>query len=127
MEITSFSFLCFFAVILAVYYLVPRRLQWPVLLAATGVFFMRGAHPLLLLYPAGVAVLSHVCATRLYRMRNGDAGVLKKRGYLLAVCLLIQFGLLFALKIGKLIRPEETLLPVGLSFYTFILYFYFHS
>ena len=60
MEITSFYFFCFYAVLLFLYYILPKRLQLPLLLAA-GVFFYASQDEFrdawLLVFPA-VAVLS---------------------------------------------------------------------
>ncbi len=57
MEITSFYFLCFYAVLLVLYYLVPGKLQWIVLLLGSGAFYLLGGNGWLILYPlAGVTV-----------------------------------------------------------------------
>lgn len=40
MEITSFYFLCFYAALLVLYYLVPKKLQWSLLLVGSGAFYL---------------------------------------------------------------------------------------
>ena len=40
MSITSFSFILFAAALIAVYYTVPKRFQWIVLLAASCIFYL---------------------------------------------------------------------------------------
>jgi len=42
MALTSFNFLCFFLVVLILYYAVPKRFQWVLLLAASYAFYIVG-------------------------------------------------------------------------------------
>ena len=48
MGITSFYFLCFFAAILIVYYLIPGRLQWLLLLACSVAYYLMTGNGLLI-------------------------------------------------------------------------------
>ncbi len=61
MNLTDFAFLCFFVISLIVYYLVPRKFQWGVLLIASIAFYMAGGHPILVLYPIVSVCIVYVC------------------------------------------------------------------
>lgn len=61
MNLTDFAFLCFFVISLIVYYLVPRKFQWGVLLIASIAFYMAGGHPILVLYPVVSVCIVYVC------------------------------------------------------------------
>lgn len=51
MEITSFYFLLFLGIVLLLYYIVPKKIQWIVLLGISVVFFMLYGRPWLVIYP----------------------------------------------------------------------------
>ena len=67
MLFNSFSFLAFFAVLAGVYYAVPHKFRWPLLLAASLYFYagFRASYLFLLLgvtlvaYVGGLACISH--------------------------------------------------------------------
>ena len=63
MLFTSWTFLAFLAVLLPLYYLLPRRFQWPLLLAADIVFYLC----------AGWQGLVFLCATVLISWAAGLA------------------------------------------------------
>lgn len=118
MQLTSFSFLLFAGLLLILYYLVPRRLQWPLLLIASSVFYLRG----------GVENLYYILftcaitygATRIIEKNQEkfDKKIAKKKNRLwviIAACLI--FGLLAVCKVR--FTFQNILLPLGLSFYMF--------
>ena len=43
MSITSFYFLCLFALALLLYYLIPKKVQWPLLLLLSIGYFLTSA------------------------------------------------------------------------------------
>ena len=136
MGITSFYFLCFFTAILILYYLIPKKLQWGLLLICSAAYYLLSGNGMLILYPivsvtacyAGIRILSAVPAE--------DAG---KRKGILATTVLVNIGILAVLKyvnfgiytidgIARLFGSSETLIrsvdfliPLGVSFYTFSL------
>ena len=68
MEITSFYFFCFYAVLLLLYYILPKRLQLPLLLAAGAVFYasqneFRDAW--LLVFPAAAVLCTWFCVRKI--------------------------------------------------------------
>ncbi|MBS5570370.1 MAG: MBOAT family protein [Clostridiales bacterium] len=141
MLFTSLSFLCFLALLFLVYYFVPLRFRWMLLLLCSAVFYaFAGLSGFLFL---GATVLStYAAGYRIGKVQEKQAGWLsadgkaasreerkayketcKKRMRLFLVpCLLFNFGILAVLKyllIGSGLTGTELVLPMGISFYTF--------
>ena len=136
MGITSFYFLCFFAVILILYYVIPKRFQWGLLLVCSVVYYLASGNAVLILYPlvsvsacyGGIRLLAAVAAE--------EAG---KRRQILVMTILVNIGILVVLKYvnfgiytidgiarlfgssEELIKSVDFLIPLGVSFYTFSL------
>ena len=77
MEITSFYFFCFYAVLLLLYYILPKRLQLPLLLAAGAVFYasqneFRDAW--LLVFPAAAVLCTWFCVRKMTEASEAAAG-----------------------------------------------------
>jgi D-alanyl-lipoteichoic acid acyltransferase DltB (MBOAT superfamily) len=118
MQLTSFSFLLFAGLLLILYYLIPRKLQWPLLLIASTVFYLCGGieNVLYILFTCGVTY----GATRIIEKNQEkfDKKTAKKKNRLwviLTACLI--FGLLAVCKVR--FTFSNILLPLGLSFYMF--------
>ncbi len=140
MQLTSASFLLFAGVLLAVYYLVPKKWQWVVLLAGSWIFYL-AAGALSIAFLALTTVTTYAAACSMgagqekleANLRENKAflsredkkalktGVKRRnRGILIGV-LLVNFGVLFVCK-ASLLRPDSFLglgLPMGISFYMF--------
>ncbi len=126
MAITSFKFLCFYALVLILYYLVPvftrKRGQWLILLAASVIFYVSSGNPALIIYPLVSAFITWL----LLRILSGTADEhIGKRRTILSIELISLLGVLVCLKYVKFINLGNILTPLGLSFYTFILLGYF--
>ena len=144
MLFTSLSFLCFLALLFLVYYFVPLRFRWMLLLLCSAVFYaFAGLSGFLFL---GATVLStYVAGYWIGKVQEKQAGWLsadgkaasreerkayketcKKRMRLFLVpCLLFNFGILAVLKyllIGSGLTGTELVLPMGISFYIFMFY-----
>lgn len=136
MGITSFYFLCFFAVLLIVYYCIPRKFQWGVLLLCSVAYCLLAGQWVLIFYP----ILSvNVCFTGTRMLSVTPAEAVKKRRGILAMTILVNIGVLFILKYvnflintvdgvvylfggpDRLIDGVDFLVPLGVSFYTFSL------
>ncbi len=134
MNITSFYFLCFYAVVLILYYAVPKQLQWLVLLAGSIAFYLLGGSGWLILYPLAT---SAVCFVSGYRLSKAEDGRRKKAWLcfslagtlgVLVVLIYFNFGIytyngLVALFQGRLFQGKpldalQFLIPLGVSFYT---------
>ena len=120
MNFTSLSFLVFFPVVFVLHWLLPHRMRWVLLLAASWLFYFQWdiyAGLLLIL----TTVASWICASQLYRSRTA-AGRYLWLGLALTVSLGCLFGFkytgFFASLVG-LRLSMQILLPVGISFYTF--------
>ena len=117
MSITSFSFLCFFAVVLFFYYLIPQKTQWVYLLLISFVYFMTSSEVTeggwyVALYPAAAVAAVYFAARLIDRTKEQR---IKKAALVCAV--LFCIGLLCTLKFFRLPLPA----PMGISFYTLTL------
>lgn len=136
MGITSFYFLCFFAVMLILYYIIPVKLQWVLLLVCSVAYYLLSGNALLILYPAASVTACYV-GIRMLSALPGEE-VQKRRGILI-MTILLNVGILVVLKYvnfgiytidgiarlfgssDELIRSVDFLVPLGVSFYTFSL------
>lgn len=136
MGITSFYFLCFFTVMLILYYSIPRRLQWGFLLLCSILYYLLSGQGALILYPV-VSVTACYAGSRLLA-ETPEENEKRRRGILL-VTILVNIGILVVLKYVNfgiytidglarlfgssrtLIESVDFLVPLGVSFYTFSL------
>ena len=118
MSITSFYFLCLFALALLLYYLIPKKVQWPLLLLLSIGYFLtsaevRDSHAwYLILYP--MAAVGAVWGAAILIDRTKEQ---KKKLAALICAVLFCVGLLCTLKFFHL----GLLAPMGISFYTLTL------
>ena len=149
MQFTSVSFLLFAAVLLTVYYLVPQRWRWALLLAASyGFYLFAGAEYLFFILFTTLTTYGFTAlmarnlekqdtylALHKQTLSREDkkaykAAVKKHNRVLMAVCLVANFAILAVCK-ACLTEPFRTLaeggslsflrlgLPLGISFYMF--------
>jgi len=128
----SFTFLAFFAVLAVVYYGIPHRFRWPLLLIAS-LYFYATFDPRYLFLLLGVTAVAYVGGLLL--ARESGAG---KRRLLLAGCVVAVLGALLFFKYWNFFADSaaslqsmtgipllpafprlDLVLAVGLSFYTF--------
>ena len=118
MQFTSFSFLLFAALLLVLYYTIPRKGQWVLLLVASyGFYLWAGLQNLFYIL---LTTLTTYGATLLIELNQKklDKKTAKKKNrlwVLLAVC--INFGLLAVCKVR--FTFANLVLPLGISFYMF--------
>ena len=142
MSFTSLTFLAFLAGLIVLYYVLPRKLQWVLLLAASCAFYLCGGAKTIG-YLAFTALTTYTAGRRLgvlnarwralepqEKKAQKRAHDRRRKGAVWAVCL-ANFGVLFALKYwafladalsrrtGLSVFAPELLMPVGVSFYTF--------
>ncbi len=130
MLFNSFTFLVFFIMVTTVYFILPYKTRWLLLLAASCVFYMAW-NPYLILLIVFTILVNYISAIKIYYSRGKRH---KKR--ILSICMLINFGLLFvfkylgfmnstviavssALNLNWPIKVIKIILPMGISFYTF--------
>ena len=118
----------FFPCVLAVYFIVPRKVRYIWLLIASYYFYMgwNAKYALLIACSTIVTFLSGIGLEKLP----------KRKKWIVAACFFVNIGILFFFKyfdfawtnIGKIMgllgaelidKPFDVLLPVGISFYTF--------
>jgi alginate O-acetyltransferase complex protein AlgI len=131
MVFTSFNFLIFFPILAAAYFITPSKYRWITLLAGSYFFYINMS-PVYALLLAGITLSTYWFA-RLIDKTNIESA--KKRYMIVNIILILlplfffkYFGAvnegIFAL-LGKLhirwpLPHIELLLPVGISFYTFM-------
>lgn len=138
MSFVSFSFIAFFLTVILLYYLVPRRFQWILLLTASYVFYLfSGVKVLLFLLSTSFTVYAGARWMEHIRQREKSKKAAKRinRKILLAE-VFFNFGILFVLKYYNFIAGNidslfglfnydismpmvNLILPMGISFYTF--------
>lgn len=117
MLFTSYEFLGFLAVLFLAYYLIPKKWQWPLLLAASYLFYW-AAGPEYLIYIAATTVTTYLAARQIEKNANRQSAYLKehkaelskeeKRAYKdgqkrirlrwVVACLLFNIGVLVVVK-----------------------------
>jgi D-alanyl-lipoteichoic acid acyltransferase DltB (MBOAT superfamily) len=143
---TSLVFIAFLALTLLLYYLVPAKAQWPLLLVASGVFYAFAGWQGLV-YVSVTVVTTYLAGLRLGTLgqtqkdylkehkgaldreqrKSYKATMKKKKTFWLALCLVFNFGVLAATKVLSLKAISTAiggdgfafLVPLGISFYTF--------
>lgn len=134
MGITSFAFLCFFACILILYYVIPKKLQWALLLLCSIIYYLASGNAFLIVYPLFSALVCYLGTALLQKTGEADA---KRRKFILLCTVLANLAVLIVLKYvnfgiytidgiaqlfgnsKQLIPTVNFLVPLGVSFYTF--------
>ena len=130
MTFNSLAFLIFFPTVTALYFLLPRKLKWPMLLIASY-YFYAFYQPRLLFLIIATTLVSYLFALVVERSKSRGVKRLS-----LAVTLIVCLGVLFFFKyfgfafdtvksLAELFGVRmgdvtlKLVLPVGISFYTF--------
>ena len=160
MTLFSLTFFIFLLLTILIYYIVPKKIQWAVLLIASYVFYCYGTGWKGVVFILVTTITTYLAARKIEKIqlayqakldeakaagkklssdeKNGlkNESLKQKRVYLIAG-LLLNFGILIVLKYGNFVidnidaamtafgmggRIPETsfILPLGISFYTFI-------
>lgn len=130
MLFNSIQFLFFFALVIAIYFSIPFRFRWVLLLAASYYFYLSTKTKFI------VFILLSTLITYYAGVQMGKKGSKPERKKFLLLGLLFNIGLLFVSKyynffgdsltflfthfqMGYKIPALHLLLPIGISFYTF--------
>lgn len=130
MLFNSIQFLIFLPIVVFLYFLIPHKYRWTLLLIGSYYFYMSWKPEFVIL------IIVSTLADYIIGLKLDITESLKKRKVLLALSLIINLGLLFTFKyfnffsdslvlflqnISIPIQPLtlKILLPVGISFYTF--------
>ena len=126
MLFNSLAYAVFLPCVFILYWVLPHKVRWPLLLAASYFFYMSW-NPVYVVLIASTTVVSYLCALGLEKTESKKRKKLCLAGAL-AVCLGILFvfkyynfslELLESLSASIRIPRLDVLLPVGISFYTF--------
>ncbi|MDD2503134.1 MAG: MBOAT family protein [Clostridia bacterium] len=140
MHFASFSFIIFIAVLVVLYYLIPKKWQWILLLAASY-FFYSFAGAGYLVFIIATTLSTWYASIRLDRLKHIQTEYLaynkkdmtredrksykaeikgRQRKWLVS-CLVLNFGTLAVLKYAGYLPVGSMgiILPLGISFYTF--------
>ena len=130
MNFNSFSFLVFFPIVVALFFTLPHKLRWIMLLAASYLFYMSWSAELIVLI-LFTTLISYLAAIGIEQTKSKT-----KKKLLLTLTLVSCLGILFFFKYFRFLSDSvtgilrffsipandlslELLLPVGISFYTF--------
>ena len=127
MLFNSFDFIVFFIIVAFGYFIIPYRVRWILLLAASCIFYMAW-NPWLILLIVFTIATNYTAAMFIDANKSRR---IKKRA--LALAMIINFGLLFVFKyLGFMnstmlsifgqnwpVKAVDIILPMGISFYTF--------
>ena len=118
MNFTSFRFALYTGIVLVLYYKIPRRGQWVLLLAASCGFYLHSgpANLCCILLTAASTYGTARIIDRIQTTTDPKTARLKSRKWLW-LCLGLNFGLLAICKVRLTCR--NILLPMGISFYMF--------
>lgn len=126
MLFNSFIFIVFFIAVSALYFVLPHKIRWILLLAASCIFYMAW-NPKLIILILITIFINYTAALYIYKCKK------QKGKKILILTLFIDFGLLFIFKyLGFMndtflalfgdnwpIKALNIILPMGISFYTF--------
>lgn len=137
MQFNSVDFMVFFPIVLAVYFIVPKKQGRKIWLLIASYYFYMSWNPVYALLIAGSTVVTFFSGILMGRSQGmEEARRMRYKRCILILCLLINLGILFVFKYGNfaietfsgilqafhittISRRFDLLLPVGISFYTF--------
>lgn len=134
MLLTSLEFLGFFSISLIIYYIIPKKIQWPALLLFSLGFFVLSSPPYTLVYPVVSIASAAFCTKQISRGKAEHNGRKTKTALILGI--VINVGILALLKYNGFIISNANRIfyfanasiwlpaldiaaPLGISFYTF--------
>lgn len=145
MQFNSFDFLCFFPIVIAIYFVIPRKTRYLWLLAASYYFYM-GWNPKYALLIAFSTVVTYFSGIFIEKINNRISDknetdeeykkAIRQKKQVVAVSFTVNLlilvffkyfdfllgninGILSRFGISIVEKPFDVLLPVGISFYTF--------
>ena len=121
----TMSTLGFFAIILAVYYILPHKFRWGLLLLASVVFYASADWKMLALIGSSI-VVSYIAGLKIEQAENEKQKKVWMAGciiLLVAILMLFKYFGFFADVIGNMLGATSfvfnLVMPLGISYYTF--------
>ena len=139
MSVSSLIYFIFLAFALLLYYVLPKRWQWKLLLIGSGIFFLCAGNVYTILYLLASIIVTTYTAKRITQLKAAadadPAQQTKKQKNTLLIGILVNVGILALLKysnfvinntnsvlglfgVTRLIPQLSLAAPLGLSFYT---------
>ena len=135
MSILSIKFFVFFIILILGYYIIPAKYRWIVLLVGSYVFYALGNWKWvgLIVFTTLQTYFAAMWLGKLNRRIKEDIKkiedkeekkkqkecLIRQKKWIVALTLIINFGILFFFKTSYMWRETSLLLPLGISFYTF--------
>lgn len=130
MIFNSYQFLCFFPLVTLAYFLLPKRVRWIWLLAASYYFYMcwNAGYALLIALSTAVTYGCALLCDRFVQQRARKAVMIAGLGVNLGILGFFKYFNFFGETINRALEAAglamqvphvDVLLPVGISFYTF--------
>ena len=133
MQFNSIEFMCFFPVVLGIYFVIPGKCRRVWLLIASYYFYM-GWNPKYVFLIATSTIVTYFCGILLEKYNIREKKRIQK--IIFIICLVINLGILGVFKYADFVidtinsilrhihivtikKKFDLLLPVGISFYTF--------
>lgn len=127
MLFNSFNFIVFFLIVSTLYFILPHKVRWILLLVGSFIFYMAW-NPYLIILILFTIFINYLTALSIYNEKRQ-----KRRKTILIFSMIVDFGLLFIFKyLGFMndtlialfgqhwpIHTLNIILPMGISFYTF--------
>ena len=130
MLFNSLQFIIFFPIVIALYFLIPYKKRWILLLAASYYFYMCWKVDYIILIIAST-IIDYICSNKMSKLNNQK----RKKPWLIA-SIISNLSILFGFKYFNFFSENiqlifnnynifyempffNVLLPVGISFYTF--------
>lgn len=134
MSFTSLNFIIFVFSVVFIYYVIPKKLQWIVLLCASIGFYVYGSAKafLYMIFVAGTTYCAGLVLGELNkRKKQNPKKITKIKKQVVLILCILNFGLLYIVKylgftfdvINSLAKTQlqapDILMPVGISFFMF--------
>ena len=124
MNYTSWKYYCLVFILIPLYYLIPKRFRWFVLLTGSICFYVQIMTDIDQLYIlVGSVILSYLAGITMHRLRNTDR--IQERRLILFLGIILSAMPLLLEKIRDLsggvvlnAKDRPLIVPIGLSFYT---------
>lgn len=125
MSLITGKFFIFLCILFVMYYTLPKKYQW-ILLLSGSLFFYFSSKPVFFLFLLPSAITTFLCGKFIHNKEN------KYRLSIIVITIAINIGILFAVKYieplfdtityatGAVLPKVEFMLPLGISFYTFM-------
>lgn len=133
MSVTSFHFYCMFALSLAVYYMIPRKFQWLVLLMSSIYFFVQSSGWKMGIIFLPAVIVTGCLAVKINRFQKARKEKLAKRAVVFgifvntAILAVLKYNYFFVynwnilmrfFRVPLLLEAPHLNAPIGISFYT---------